>query len=166
MSLAAQFRRLLEDGSLNLPFPGCGNTAQRHRDLAEIARHNLELGRLVEAHTDALAILHEAGRKPKPRALYGVWASEGKAGLRVSEGAVSGEKGFCTGAGLVDCALVTVMEPERRLLEIDLREASDHVRFDPSGWVTDAFADTSTATTFFSGYPIDETDFVGSSGWY
>jgi hypothetical protein len=166
MSLAAQFRSLLDDGRMNLPFPGGGETARRHCELAQIARDNLELARLAEAHTDALAILHEAGREPKPGVLYGVWASEGKAGLRVSEGAVSGEKGFCTGAGLVDCALVTVMEPERRLLEIDLREASDHVHFDPSGWVTDAFADTSTATTFFSGYPIDETDFVGSSGWY
>ena len=84
MSLAAQFRRLLDDGRLNLPFPGCGDTARRHWELAQIARDNLELGRLVEAHADALAILHEAGREPKPQALYGVWASEGSAGLKLS----------------------------------------------------------------------------------
>jgi hypothetical protein len=82
MSLAAQFRRLLDDGRLNLPFPDGGDTAWRHRELAQIARDNLELGRLAEAHTDALAILHEAGREPKPRALYGVWASEAKLGLK------------------------------------------------------------------------------------
>jgi alkylation response protein AidB-like acyl-CoA dehydrogenase len=166
MSLAAQFRRLLDDGHLNLPFPGCGDTAGRHWELAEIARNNLELGRLVEAHVDALAILHEAGRDPKPDALYGVWASEGKAGLKVSEGAVSGEKGFCTGAGLVDCALVTVMEPERRLLEIDLRVTSERIGFDASEWATDAFADTSTATTVFHDYPVYEANFVGPPGWY
>jgi alkylation response protein AidB-like acyl-CoA dehydrogenase len=166
MSLAAQFRRLLDDGRLNLPFPGGGNTACRHAELAQIARDNLELGRLVEAHVDALAILHEAGREPKPRALYAVWASEGKAGLKVSAGAVSGHKEFCTGAGLVDCALVTIMEPERRLLEIDLRVSADRVGFDASEWATDAFADTATATTLFRDYPISDGDFVGPPGWY
>lgn len=166
MSLAAHFRRLLDDGRLNLPFPGLGDTARRHCELAQIARDNLELGRLVEAHADALAILHEAGRKPKPEALYGVWASEGKAGLKVSEGTLSGQKGFCTGATLLDCALVTVMEPERRLVEIDLRVAPDRIGFDGSGWATDAFAETSTATTVFRDYPISEANFVGPPGWY
>jgi alkylation response protein AidB-like acyl-CoA dehydrogenase len=166
MSLATKFRSLLEDGRLNLPFPARGRTARRHWELAQIAREDLQLGRLVEAHADAVAILHEACREPEPRTLYGVWASEGKTGLRVSEGALSGEKGFCTGAGLVDCALVTIMEPERRLLEIDLRKAPDHIRFDASGWATDAFAETSTATTFFRDYPICEANFVGSAGWY
>ncbi len=166
MNLAVQFRYLLEDGRLNLPFPGGGETARRHRELAHIARENLELGRLVEAHADAVAILHEAGREPRSRALYGVWASEGKAGLRISEGTVSGQKEFCTGAGLIDCVLVTVMEPERRLLEIDLRVAPDRIGFDASQWATDAFAETSTATTLFRDYPIDEANFVGPPGWY
>ena len=166
MSLAAQFRRLLDDGRLNLPFPGCGDTARRHWQLAQIARDNLQLGRLVEAHADALAILHEAGREPKPQALYGVWASEGKTGLKVSEGVVSGQKGFCTGAGLVDCALVTVREPARRLLEIDLRVNADRIGFDASEWATDAFADTSTATTAFRNYPVSEANFVGPPSWY
>jgi hypothetical protein len=166
MSLAVEFRRLLYAGRLDLPFPGCGETARRHWELAQIARDNLELGRLVEAHADALAILHEAGREPKPRALYGVWASEGKSGLRVSDGAVSGQKEFCTGAGLVDCALVTVMEPARGLLEIDLRVGADRIDFDASEWATDAFADTSTATTVFRDYPISEADIVGPPGWY
>jgi hypothetical protein len=166
MRLAAQFRHLLDVGRLNLPFPGLGATPRRHWELAQIARNNLELGRLVEAHADAVAILHEAGREPKPGALYGVWASEGKAGLNISEGEVSGQKGFCTGAGLVDCALVTVMEPDRRLLEIDLRVASGCIGFDASQWATDAFAETSTATTVFRAYPISEANFVGPPGWY
>jgi hypothetical protein len=166
MTLATQFRRLFEDGRLNLPFPGCGETPRRHRELAEIARDNLELGRLVEAHMDALAILHEAGREPKLQALYGVWASEGGPGLKICADSLSGQKGFCTGAGLVDCALVTVLKPERRLLEIDLRVASDRICFDASEWATDAFAETSTATTLFRAYPVHETNFIGPPGWY
>ena len=58
------------------------------------------------------------------------------------------------------------MEPERSLVEIDLREAADHFRVDTSEWATDAFAETSTATIFFRDYPVDEASFVGSSGWY
>lgn len=166
MSLGTQFRQLMDKGRLNLPFPGCGDTAQRHWDLAQVARGNLELGRLAEAHADALAILHEAGRQPKPQALYGVWASEIKTGLKVSGGALSGQKGFCTGAGLVDCTLVTVREPERRLVEVDLRVAYDHVHFDPSEWATDAFADSCTSTTTFRDYAISEANFVGAPGWY
>jgi hypothetical protein len=166
MSLAAQFRRLLDDGRLNLPFPGCGDTTRRHWELAQIARDNLELGRLVEAHADALAILHEAAREPKPHALYGVWASEAKTGLRLFGGAISGQMGFCTGAGLVDYALVTVREPERRLLEVDLRMDGDRIAFDTSEWATDAFADTSTATIGFRNYPVSEANFVGPPSWY
>ena len=86
MSLAKRVRRLLEEGSLNLPFPGSGHTNRRHWELAQIARDNLEIGRLVEAHTDALAILHEAGREPKPRSV--LWQSglqKGKQGLKMSD---------------------------------------------------------------------------------
>jgi alkylation response protein AidB-like acyl-CoA dehydrogenase len=166
MTLAAQFRRLLDEGRLNLPFPGSGNTGQRHWELAQLARDNLELGRMVEAHVDALAILHEAGRKPKPHALYGVWASEGKGKLELVAGALSGQKGFCTGAGLVDCALLTAFAPEHRLLEIDLRVHTDRIGFDASEWATDAFAETSTATTVFRDYPVANADLIGAPDWY
>ena len=39
-------------------------------------RHDVALGRLVEAHADAVAILAEAGRPAQPGALYGVWAAD------------------------------------------------------------------------------------------
>lgn len=166
MSLERRIRQLLEDRRLDLPFPGYGQTGRRHRELAEIARNDLQIGRLAEAHTDAVAILHEAGRQPKPQAIYGVWASEGQQGLNISNMALCGHKAFCTGAGLVDCALVTVMEPERFLLEIDLRVHRDHIFFDTSKWVTDAFSETATATALFRHYPISDTDFIGAPGWY
>jgi alkylation response protein AidB-like acyl-CoA dehydrogenase len=166
MTIESRIRAFLEEGRLDLPFPGSGHTDRRHLALAEIARCDLQIGRLAEAHTDALAILHEAGREPKPKALYGVWASDTEGGTRVAEMRVSGEKSFCTGAGLVDCALVTVIEPERRLLEIDLRKNRDRVCFDTSGWTTDAFDQTATGTATFRDYPILETDLIGLPGWY
>jgi hypothetical protein len=166
MNLVDRLREALEQGRLDLPFPGSGSTAERHWKLAQIARENLEVGRLAEAHTDALAILHEAGRKPLPGALYGVWAAEGGEGLNIADGVVSGRKEFCTGAGIVQAALVTVMRPERRLIEIDLREQRDWVCFDTSKWLTDAFENSATATALFHAVRIGESNFVGPPDWY
>src|ERR1700748_1079014 len=103
MMLESRLRELLSDGRLDLPFPARGQTAARHRQLIELARKDLTLARLVEAHTDAVAILAEAGRQPQPGALYGVWASE-TANQIVSlssegdQSRIAGSKMFCTGA--------------------------------------------------------------------
>ena len=69
-------RRLLVGGDLDLPHPGDGSTALRHAALLSIARTDVSLARLAEAHADAVAILTDAGRTPVQNALYGVWASE------------------------------------------------------------------------------------------
>jgi len=150
-----------------LPYPGDGQTSARHHALAEIARRNLSLARLAEAHFDALSILNEAGRTPVPGALYGVWASEipGQA-LSIHNGVLSGKKRFCTGAGLLDRAIVTATGPEHRLIDIDLRATAHTLTIDTSEWVTPAFADTATATVTFDSTPFTEADLVGPSRWY
>jgi hypothetical protein len=171
MNLGSQFRNALMGGGLEMPFPGRGQTAARHQRLSDIARRNLALGRLAEAHVDALAILHEAGRPADPNALYGVWASEvpGRS-LRLTDCGswfeLSGQKMFCTGATLVDRALVTVMEPERRLVDVDLCSSAGKIRYDESAWVTSAFAETHTATATFDRVPVTVGDFIGAPGWY
>jgi alkylation response protein AidB-like acyl-CoA dehydrogenase len=52
-------RSLLEQGLLDLPFPGGGRTDERLAALAQIAQVDLDVARLVEAHTDAQAIVLE-----------------------------------------------------------------------------------------------------------
>ena len=109
MSPELRLRRLQEEGRLNLPFPGNGKTAARHRQLLELGLEDLSLARLAEAHLDALAILAEADSPADPTALYGVWASEAPdRSLHLGRGSqsleLSGSKAFCTGAGLVDRA--------------------------------------------------------------
>jgi alkylation response protein AidB-like acyl-CoA dehydrogenase len=147
--------------------PGSGETASRHHGLAEIARRNLSLARLAEAHFDALAILAEAGRAPVFGALYGVWASEipGQT-MTFRNGKLSGRKRFCTGAGLLDRALVTATDPEHRLIDIDLRATAHTFRIDRTEWITPAFADTSTATVNFDSSSFEKDDLIGPSGWY
>ena len=79
--LAAQLRALQRQGDLKLPLPGAGETPRRHEALLEIAREDLSVARLAEAHTDALAILAEANCGAPDAALFGVWASDGPQSL-------------------------------------------------------------------------------------
>lgn len=155
----------------DMPLPAHGETPLRHRRLMEFGRRNLSLARLAEAHYDAIAILVEAGCKPAEGAIYGVWAAEipGKSlELFRSPGGlfVRGSKMFCSGAALVDRALVTVTVPEHRLIAVDLKACAQTIVIDVSGWKTRAFEETSTATVTFKNTPVSEADVIGSVDWY
>ena len=163
--------RLLAAGELDLPLPGSGRTAERHRRLLTIARRDVSIARLAEAHCDAVAILAEAGRSPEPGAVYGVWASESAdrslAVTRLSAGwMLHGSKSFCTGAGIVDRALVTVTEPTSLLVDLDLRSAGSRATFDHSGWRAGAFRCTRTATMTIHGVALNGDDVIGGPRFY
>jgi alkylation response protein AidB-like acyl-CoA dehydrogenase len=171
LSLSALVNRLREILLDPLPLPGSGQTAKRHVLLMQAGREDLSLARLAEAHWDAVAILAEAGREALPGAIYGVWASEipGKAlALSQTSGGwcVSGSKMFCSGAGIVDRALVTVGSPIPQLIDVDLFGHDPKFVFDDSAWKTMAFAETKTATCTFNAFPVSDTEFIGEPGWY
>jgi len=142
----------------------------------EIARENVSLARLAEAHFDAVAILAEAGRLPDPGSIYGVWASEvpGQAlSLWSDEGGfkISGTKKFCSGVGLIDRALVTVGAPEPLLVDVDLhkndlRKNTAAIQYDDSSWKTPAFEQTHTATASFNNVFVTTEQIIGDAGWY
>ncbi len=137
----------------------------------EVGREDLSLARLAEAHWDAVAILAEAGRPSIPGTLYGVWASEipGKAlSMEPFDGGyrITGTKMFCSGAGLVDHALVTVGLPEQRLVEVDLHKNSESIAIDGSAWTTDAFRLTHTSTVTFNATGISADAIRGEPEWY
>ena len=54
LKLAGDYGRLL-------PLPGGGQTGERWAVLAAVGERNLTVARVLEAHSDALAILAEAG---------------------------------------------------------------------------------------------------------
>ena len=141
--------------------PGAGNTAERHRRIYDVGREDLSLVKLIEAHWDAIAILQEAGRVPAQNARYAVWASEipGKP-IQFFNDQLSGVKEFCSGAGLVDRALVTAGDV---LVEVDLAHSADRIRMDASGWCTEAFRLTQTSTLTFHDCPAVV---VGERNWY
>lgn len=154
-----------------MPLPAHGETALRHRRLMQFGREDLSLARLAEAHFDATSILAEARRPAEPGALYGVWASEMSGQpLRVAihndNLRIDGTKMFCSGAGIVDRALVTVEAPDPLLVDIDLRAVAERMHMDTSQWKTAAFALTNTATVVFHDVCVSQACIIGERGWY
>jgi alkylation response protein AidB-like acyl-CoA dehydrogenase len=163
--------RLVAIVSQEIPLPGAGHTSERLHLLAETAREDISLAKLAEAHWDAVAILAEAGRTPQPGTLYAVWASEipGQALRleRTSDGyELSGRKPFCSGIGIVDCALITVGLPEQLLVEADLRNNQERIAADLEMWKVDAFRATQTGAVTFLNSQLSSNAVVGTSGWY
>jgi hypothetical protein len=114
------------------PLPRQGSTDRRLELLASCSAKDLVLGRLVEAHADALAIVSELGANVEfdPEngvERRGVWAAgppEGVLATRSIHGwRISGTKNWCSGAGLVTHALVDASSGDgQRLFEVDLSD--------------------------------------------
>ena len=117
----------LAAGALDLPLPGAGRTLERWTALAELSAADLVLGRLAEAHADAVAILAELGGAA-PDGLWGVWAAEPPTArveaVRTGDGWVlEGRKAWCSGALVLDAALVSAHADDgRRLFAVDVAD--------------------------------------------
>lgn len=158
-----------------LPLPGQGRTAERFHALWDLGSVDLTLGRLGEAHADGHAILGEADRHDLAEldgspCLFGVWASDppdGQVTLE-REGAgwrLQGTKRWCSGACLLDRALVTARLDDQVMLAcVDLRQGG--VTPHPAGeWVTPALAEADTRSVDLDVH-LDTDALVGPAGWY
>jgi len=118
-------------------------------ELLALGRTDVALAKLAESHVDAVRILDQAGSRPEPGALYGVWASRSaRTGLAATESAdggleVSGTLRFTSGGGLLDRALVPVWldEDHHVLLDLDVTGLD----YDMSFWRTAAMAPSRTS---------------------
>jgi hypothetical protein len=137
----------------------------------EIGREDLSLARLAEAHYDAVAILAEAGREALSNTVYRVWASEKPSEeLLLSEledeFRIIGKKMFCSGAGIIDHALVTVGGPDPLLFDVDLKANPLSLQYDNSEWHTAAFEKTGTSTVSFHDVRVFRHSLLGAPSWY
>ena len=113
------FHALVNTGFDDLPNPSSGQTAERWNRIAAVAGRDLNLVKLFEGHTDALAILTELGDgRHQPGWYWGVWAAESPE-ARVTatptgeaEVVLNGVKSWCSGAAVLSHALVTGWEPD------------------------------------------------------
>ncbi|TFC02419.1 acyl-CoA dehydrogenase [Cryobacterium adonitolivorans] len=168
-----------------LPQPGSGHTSALFDALATVAAADLTAARVLEAHTDALAILQQApggtteavaagagwsGSEPNS---WGVFAAESP-GMRVaatrSPGGwqVSGRKPWCSLAGSLSHALVTAhTTPEgeqparRRLFAVDLADAGVTVQED--AWFATGLSQVPSCPVEFTDVPALP---IGDDGWY
>ena len=163
---------LARDLGAGLPLPGRGDTATRWRVLTELGRANLTVARVVEAHTDALAVLAESGWElATERRTWGVFAAEAPGSTLVAEPAgaggtgvtLTGTKPWCSLGGSLDAALVTATVGDGRgLFAVELRR--DDVRAAPAdGWVARGLRTVTSGPVTFAGTPAHP---VGEPGWY
>ena len=125
------------------PLPGQGKTDLRYELLATWTSKDVVLGRLIEAHADAIGILYELEAAPDLLSNSGltrrwaVWAAgppHSVSASRRSEGWIlTGVKRWCSAAGLVTHALVDAATGEgQRLFAIDL--SLPGVTIAPADW--------------------------------
>jgi alkylation response protein AidB-like acyl-CoA dehydrogenase len=150
-----------------LQAPGRGATWERWATLARLSRGDLALGRLAEGHADAVSILVEAGSQPETAGPYGVWAAGGTKGLtarRSTDGwVIEGQKEFCSGAGMLERALVTADSPDGpRMFDLDVRAAIALAHT----WPAVGMAASDSATVSFPGLRASPAQQVGPPGFY
>jgi len=163
-------RQLIAGGADRLPLPGHGATLARWRALAAVGAHDLSLAKLFEGHTDALAILHEAGvASGADGASWGTWCAEPPdARVRIERtgaGAfvLNGRKAWCSGAQDVSHAVVSCWTPdgEAMLAAVDLRQAG--VSMSSDAWQAVGMRGSASIDVHFENVPAQP---VGTADFY
>lgn len=161
--------RLASEYGSRLPLPGAGRTLLRWATLAAVARVNLTVARVLEAHSDALAILAEADEQPPEGSTWGVFAAEAPGNrLEAAEDGtghmtLTGTKPWCSLGADVDRALVTAhVGGDRQLFQVDLRQPEVHAH-PAHGWVARGLRTVVSVPVEFDRAPAEA---VGDPGWY
>lgn len=152
--LGAALRQLSDDGLDRLPQPGGGETLRRWQALATVAGSDLSLLKLYEGHTDALAILAELDSAALP-GTWAVWGAEPPGASVAISGResgfvrISGRKPWCSGAAVVEHALVTVKDEQQRSQLVAVTLAQPGVNIGSGGWNAVGMAATQSVTVEF-----------------
>ncbi len=144
------------------------STRARFDLLGEVSRRSLVLGRLFEGHVDGVTIARDAGVSP-PSGCAAVWASEHAlppvtlARSGADGWVLDGVKPFCSGASLVEWALVTAHdEGAVSLALVDLSSAG--ITLQEPDWVGAGMRAADTRSVRFDHTPVVAV--MGDPGWY
>lgn len=171
MGVTRQQLRDAIDALGEVPLPGLGETEQRLRALAELGSRDLAVARLAEGHLDAVAILAEAGASPPPR-LYGVWAADPPTGRvdarrarRTGGWTLCGTKQWCSGANVLDVALVTAHADDGyRLFTVPL--GADGLTVCEDDWQAVGMRDSATFDVLLDDVRLSAEAAIAAPGWY
>lgn len=126
------------------------STLIRWQILAYVAGVDLTIAKWFESHLDALSILHEMGYAKADQGLWAVWAAEGHSNpIHYQQGKISGTKEWCSGANIVDRALMTYRDKngQSQLLIVDMQQTG--IEIDNEEWQAVGMQATDTATLQF-----------------
>ena len=116
---AQEIDRLRVAGALSPPLPVLhrGRADELAQLLELVGRGSLSLGRILEAHVNALHLIARYAARPEDGRLYALWVTDPPAdGLRMRRSGsrllLSGGKQFCSAAGYATAALVTARDAD------------------------------------------------------
>lgn len=165
--------KVLIDYSDRVPHPASGAkhvrestsvTLARWQILAYVSGIDLTIAKWFESHLDALSILHELGYDNLEQGLWAIWAAEGHPDpIRYEHGQAMGTKAWCSGANMVDHALMTYRDDNNhaQLLVVNMQQSG--IKIDNSEWHAVGMQATNTATVQFSEVTASS---VGSANAY
>lgn len=157
-SLQQVMLKLVQSGYTTLPQPGQGQTLNRWRALAIVSASDLALAKLFEGHTDALAIMTELESDISiAGGLWATWAAEPPfARVRIVDRQadrvyLQGRKAWCSGARIVDQALLTTWDEQSRpqLVFVDLHQSN--ISSMDGGWQAVGMGSTASVDMTFEG---------------
>ena len=126
------------------------STLLRWQVLAYISGIDLTLAKWFESHLDALSILYELGHGETQQGLWAVWAAEGHPNpIRYQDGKISGSKSWCSGANIVDYALMTYRDDDGKSQLLTVAMNQSGIDIDNSVWQAVGMQATDTATVTF-----------------
>ena len=143
-----------------------------------IGHASLPVGRLIEGHVNAAALIARYGT-PAQRAfahedarggaLFGVWNTEGADGVGLTEGPhglrLRGRKTFASGSGFLARPLITARTEDGGLLMV-LPRLDRRRRADLSEWRAHGMRASATGSFDFTGIEVAPADIIGGNGDY
>ncbi len=142
--------------------------------LTLLGQGNLSVGRLFEAHVNAVKLIAaygtpaQAGRaaaEVRDGHLFGLWVTDSPGhDLRLSDGGLHGSKGPCSGAGHVTRALVTVSTPAGSRMAVAALDAT--VAIEPKRGALQGMRAGVNGVARFQGTPLPGDALIGGPGDY
>jgi len=181
---------LRESGALEIVLPGNpldfngNNMVALLRLLKNVGKANLSVGRIYEGHINTLYLIHLYGSEEQRARyyqevkeqgyLFGIWNTQESPGVNFIENNVSievtGIKTFCSGALLVDRALITgnISTAGREGWQMAILEMTkiDRSKIDIASWKPLGMKASGSYTVDFSGYLLNEDEMLGAPGIY
>ncbi len=178
------FQALRELGALQAPLPtgqgghGAGTEPGGMdlilRLLTVLGQGNLSVGRLFEAHVNALKLIiaygtpAQVGRvaaEVRDGHLFGLWVTDPpEHALQLSDGSLRGSKGPCSGAGHVTRALVTMSTPAGSQMAVAAVDAT--VAIEPKLGTLQGMRACINGVARFQGTPLPNDALIGGPGDY